>query len=103
MATRAEAERRIDLTLEALERCAADLPQVAAEWNELPDGERASWGLDWAHLMADYLPELAEYVRSGQLSLDRQERYRDLKRKLKEALPLIGKLKLARPPILLEV
>jgi hypothetical protein len=68
----------------------------------MPGGERASVSLDWDHMMADYLTEVDEYWRAGQLTDAQAARYADLRRKLREALPLIEKLNFYRPPVPLD-
>lgn len=91
--------QRIESGLRAVLAEVADLPTTAAEWNTLPDENRASFALDWSHLMADYLAELDRYHGSGAMSPDQQMRYRELLCKLKETLPTIQRLNLYAPSI----
>lgn len=79
-----------------------DLPEVAQEWTQLGDGERASWSLDWDQLMGSDLTLLERYYRAGELTADQQRRYRAVLHKLEEALPLIERLHLYPPPVLPE-
>ncbi|MBI3979721.1 MAG: hypothetical protein HY331_16190 [Chloroflexi bacterium] len=102
MATTTRIDKRIERSLHAVTAETDDLPTVAAEWASLSDGERAAVSLDWDHLMADYLTELDEYYRSGEMTLIQQVRYRELLRKLKEALPIITRLNFYPPPVSLE-
>ncbi len=66
------------------------------------ESEQVSLSLDWAHLMADYLTELDEYFRGGQLTRDQEERYRSLLGKLKDVRPIIQQLRLYPPPVALD-
>ncbi|MBI4497627.1 MAG: hypothetical protein HY689_07010 [Chloroflexi bacterium] len=100
--THAVIRQRADLHLDSLISLVDDLPGLDNEWEEMTESAQASMSLEWDHLMADVLTELAEYARDGLLSPDQQERYQDLKRKLKALLPLIQKLNWYRPPIPLE-
>jgi hypothetical protein len=76
-----------------------ELAEVAEEWTKMPDGERASWSLDWDQLMTSDLPEIEQYYRCGKLAAEQRARYRDLRRRLKAALPTIERLNLCPPPV----
>ena len=102
MAAPTTTDERIAIGLESLRLTLAELPEVAGEWARLPDGEWASWSLDWDQLMATYLPLLERSYRSGAMTPDQQARYREILRQLKEALPLIQRLQLYPPPVPLE-
>ena len=43
--------RRVDIELKSLLLMLGDLPDVAEEWEQLPDAEQASWSLDWDQAM----------------------------------------------------
>jgi hypothetical protein len=75
---------------------------VAAEWAQLPDGERAHWSLDWDQLMGGDLRLLDPCYRAGAMTSEQQERYRAVLSELKAALPLIERLDLYRPTVPLE-
>lgn len=92
----------IESALHALLSELASLPATAAEWDSLPDWNRASIALDWAHLMADYLPELRRCSEDGSMTTEQCVRYRELLRELKAALPTIERLGLYRPPVPLD-
>jgi hypothetical protein len=96
-ATTAIAER-IDTALRALLAEVDDLPSVAAGWDALSEGNRASFALGWDHLMSDYLTEVAERFATGELSSPHAGQYRALVAKLRAALPFIERLNLCRPP-----
>lgn len=103
MATTTEVTARVDRGLRSLLTEVADLPNLAAEWERLSDGERASIALDWDHLMATYLPELDRLYRSHEMNVEQQARYRTLLHTLHDALPIIERLALFRPPVALGV
>lgn len=68
MAPRLEVDLRTAIRLEALLANVADLPEVAEEWPELPDGERVSWSLDWDQLMLSCLPHVHLVYRTGRVT-----------------------------------
>ncbi|MBI4492881.1 MAG: hypothetical protein HY690_08830 [Chloroflexi bacterium] len=102
MATKTDVSSRIERSLIATLAEVEDLPALATEWDTLAEGVRASLSLEWDHLMADYLTELDEYFRAGQMTSDQPTRYRALLCKLKAALPIIEQLNLYRPPVALD-
>lgn len=99
MATTTSIAERIDVGLRAVLAEVEDLPTVAEEWAALSDANRASIALDWAHLMADFLPELEEAFRADEMTPEQQTRYQTLRQKLSAALPIIERLRLYRPPV----
>jgi hypothetical protein len=102
MVARTNTHERIDIQLRAIEAALADLPEIVEEWEELPDGERASWSLDWDHLMGSYLIILDRYHTGAEMSEEQNRRYHALRDCLRAALPLIDRLNLYRPPISLD-
>jgi hypothetical protein len=102
MVTTTGIAERIDVALRAVLAEVDDLSAVAEEWATLPDGTRASVALDWAHLMADYLPDLDRAFRSDEMTPEQRASYRTLLRKLKAALPIVERLRLFRPTASLE-
>ena len=103
MGAPAKIDRRIEIGLESVRLMLADLPDVASDWAEISDGERASWSLDWDQVMASDLRELDRLFRSDAMTSDQQDRYRKLLRNLSEAMPLIERLHLYPPPVPLDV
>ncbi|MBA2447187.1 MAG: hypothetical protein H0V51_04080 [Chloroflexi bacterium] len=93
---------RIEQGLGALIAEVNDLPNLAKEWEELPDWNRASISLDWDHLLADYLTELERVYRGGAMTPDQQARYRELRCKIRAALPLFERLRFLPIPVPLE-
>lgn len=104
MATTTEAQQRAALKLHTIELMVDDLPEVAAEWGELPWGEAAtdeqlSWSIDWSNKMAA-LESVGRYAADGLLSQDQQARYERVVQKARLALPTMDRLNLRRPDIL---
>ncbi len=93
---------QIEIDLESLRLMLGDLPEVAQEWDELSDGERVSWSLDWDQLMGALQVTLDPSYRSGAMSDEQRARYGTIRRELKEALPTIEQLQLYPPPVPLE-
>ena len=102
MVARTSTSERIAIQLHAIECAVADLPEIVEEWDELPDGERASLSLDWDHLMGSYLILLERYCAGGEMSKEQSRRYNALRASLRAALPLIERLNFYRPSISLE-
>lgn len=102
MVATSAAVARLSQYLEALAAHVDDLSALAGEWETLHEDDRVSTSLHWDHLMADYLVELDEYYRAGQMMPEHQARYRDLLRKLKVASPVIRTLDLRSPTVSLE-
>ena len=65
--------------------------------------ERVDFSPQWDHLMADYLTELDDYYWDDKMTPEEKERYRTLLCTLKDRMPIIERLNLYRPPVLLEV
>lgn len=102
MATATEVAERIDSGLHALIAEVEWLPHVEAEWANYSDLNRASFSLDWDHLLADYLTELDRYYRSGAMSAEQRARYRTLLCTITDVLPLFERLGLLPIPVSLE-
>ena len=90
--------QRVDIELESLRLMLLDLPEFAADWERLADGERTSWCLDWDQLMGALQIVLCPAHRSGVLSPDQQLRYHAVCRQLQQAMPTIRKLNLRPAP-----
>jgi hypothetical protein len=99
VATPTTTDRRIEIGLDLIGRAIDDLPEVARDWPTMDDGERASWSLDWDHLMGTYLRLLALRDQAGRLTTDQHQRYCVLMAKLAEARPTIERLQLYPPPL----
>ncbi|MGH2355515.1 MAG: hypothetical protein ACRDI2_19155 [Chloroflexota bacterium] len=93
---------RVERSLRAVRGELEDLPKVAEQWTSWTDLDRVDFSLEWDHLMADYLTELDEVYRGGQMTADQQACYRALVRQLKDAQPLVERLQLYPPPVSLD-
>lgn len=96
--TAAEIARRADIDLDALRRFINDLPGLDEEWDSLDDYNQAVLMMEWSHLMGEYLTELDQYARAGQLTPGQAARLTGLKHDLRGLLPLITKLGWYQPP-----
>jgi hypothetical protein len=83
--------------LESVSLMLADLPEVAEEWDRMPDGERVSWSSDWDQLMGTDLFGLDARYREGAMTPEQEVAYEELKAGLEAALPTIEELNLYRP------
>lgn len=82
MATTTNVQQWIESALETVGLMLGDLGEVADEWDELSEGERAGWSLDWDNEMAK-LEHLAELAGAGLLTPEQLARYRALATRLK--------------------
>jgi hypothetical protein len=92
MATDAEAERRVELGLSAVEAILADLPAVVDSWREMTEDERLVWRMEWGNEMAR-LRHLAAGARARRLSPSQAERCRSLTERIgamRESIELLG-------------
>jgi len=102
MAAPTRTNQSVELWLKCLRLMLGDLPEIAEEWDELSDGERVSWSLDWDQIMASDLPILDRHFRAGAMTTEQETRYRALLCELKAMLPTIQRLQLYPPPVPLE-
>ncbi len=101
MATTTDVHRRAELNLETIGLMLGDLPEISAEGGDLSSDERISWSLDWSNEMAG-LDLLAGYAADGLLTEHQCGRLRDLRRKLEAAQPIIQRLGLQAPSVVVE-
>lgn len=101
MGTSATTDKRVDIALDTLRLMLGDLPAVAADWPRMSEVEQVSWSLDWDHLMGTYLSLLEQQYRAGALLAEQQARYRELRGTLDDVQPLIERLQLYPPAIIL--
>lgn len=99
MAPTADVNARIERDLRVLSAELEDLPQVVADWDAMPDGERAAFSLDWDHMMASYLGELRDLDRRGVLDKKQQRRLQRVLQHLHEIVPLGQRIGLYVPSI----
>lgn len=102
MATTTARGIRIDQFLGALQSWVEDFPALVGDWESLEEADQVGTSLQWDHLMADYLTELDEHYRDGEMSIEQAEGYRRLLGQLKEILPLIQKLQFWEPIVSLD-
>jgi hypothetical protein len=102
MVARAPTVERIEIGLFAIECALDDMPEIEDEWDILPVGERVSWSQDWDQLMGTHLKTLDQHHKSGAMTDRQRRRYATLLDRLRDALPLIERLNLYRPPVVLE-
>jgi hypothetical protein len=96
MATTTEQQQRAVRALSSVGAALRDLPQVAAEWESLDEGEQMSWAIQWSNEMAK-LERLSRHAAEGSLAADQHERYRQLVESADSLAPVIRRLKLYRP------
>ncbi len=87
---------RTVIRLDTTELMLDDFPEVAAEWEQLPEGERAAWSIDWGNEMAG-LEQLSRFAACGALTSDLYLRYRQLLAALNDAAPILDRLNLSSP------
>ena len=79
------------------------LNDLAADPNGAQDGARVyDFSIRWGVLMSGRLKRLEHYYRAGELAENHRSRYREVRRRLKDAAPLIKRLDIGRPDIPLE-
>ena len=89
----------IDLALWGITAEVEFLPKLAEFWAQDPrEADQSSFPYEWYDLMGQ-LETLDRAYRAGQMTPEQAERYRKLLRKLEEALPIIERLGLTRPPV----
>lgn len=102
MAAPATLARAIERDLHHLRVEIEDLPTLAEEWDDAQESVRYDADLTWHSAMVAMRERLDPAYRSGQMTAEQAERYRDLLRKLKAALPVIEKLGFSKPDAPLE-
>jgi hypothetical protein len=79
------------------------LREIASAPDEAQDGSRIyDFNIRWGVLMSGRLMRLEHYYRVGDLLEGQEQRYRELRRELEDATPLIERLGLSRPTVPLE-
>jgi hypothetical protein len=96
-----EIVRRIDASLRAVEGDAEALPEYAEDWvyeGFEPDAQ-VGFRIEWSSLMRGDLPRLERALAEGTMSDEQERRYGGLKALLRERMPLIERMDLARPAV----
>ena len=103
MVAPSKSQTKVTRGLKVLSADIGDLADLDVEWETLADGERASWSLDWDHMMGTYLPLIDEAYRDGRMAPEQVEAYRETMVRLKAALPILDRLNLMRPLVPLDL
>ena len=101
MASVTDAQQYAVSALVTIDLMLRDLPEVANEWEQISEGERAAWSIDWSNEMSS-LAQVADFASKGLLTAEQQVSYREVLHRLVDLLPLVQRLGLYRPPIPLE-
>lgn len=76
------------------------LRELASDPEKAQDGSRIyDFNVRWGTLMSGRLIRLEHYHRSGELTGDQERCYRELKRELQGATPMIESLGISRPTV----
>ncbi len=92
MAQTAYMTKRAGQFLNGIHQFIDDLPALAEERDALDEIEQVTFSLEWDHMMADYLTQLAEYHSAGQLTKVQQKSYRELLNRLRDNRPILERL-----------
>lgn len=93
----------IDTDAQMISREIESVGELASNPAMAKDGSRIySFNIKWGALMSGRLKRLEHYYRARELSPEQERRYRDLRRELKEAMPMIEELGITRPTVSLE-
>ena len=92
--------RHIDTDLWNIEAEVDHLPVLAETWNDLSDSNQVSYFLEWDNLMG-MLKFLMQAYSAGDMTPPQKARYKALVSKLKKHKPIIDRLELSVPKILI--
>lgn len=101
MAASPEVRERTERLLRSISAEVDYLPELAARWDSMSDGDRVTWDLEWGELM-DRLEGLESDYRSGSMTPEQRLAYRQLLRALAAQLPVLQKLDLTLPAVSLD-
>src|SRR5699024_3894679 len=89
-----------DVDLDLLFAHVKALRELASDPEKAQDSARIyDFSIRWGTLLSGRLERLAHYHDRGELTPDEQARYEALRAELREAVPLIERLGLARPRV----
>lgn len=88
--------RMIATEIEVLRELASDPAKAEDRWRIY------DFSIRWGVLISGRLKRVEHYYRLGELTEIQEARYRELRRELKEVVPLIEQLNLGRPRVPLE-
>ncbi len=93
----------IDADLSMVSAEVGALRELASDPKGAEDGARIyDFNVRWGTLMSGRLLRVEHYHRAGELTEEQERRYRELRRELGEAMPLIERLGITRPSVPLE-
>ena len=98
-------QQRVDRTtrnarrLNDIAAMVAAIPETAAEWPDLADGERASFAAEWSNYMGGVAQLIGDYYE-GDLTPDQKRALFALLRRLQEVGPLLDRIGVRRPDLL---
>lgn len=90
-------EERTDRDFDLVEAMLDALPNFAAGWAAMSDGERASFGMEWDNDMGTIAQFLADHHR-GYLTPEQEARLAEVLRRLRQGRALLEGLGLHYPP-----
>lgn len=92
----------VDADLDLMIAAVKALRELASDPDKAQDGARVyDFSIRWGTLLHGRLERLAYYHGRGELTPQQQERYQGLCAQLRHSLPLIERLGLARPSVVL--
>jgi hypothetical protein len=94
--------QHIDCSLRYDHAMLDELAEVTAEWNTLPDGERASWSMDWDQFALVKFPRITREYMNGDMTPEQEASYRRLIQRIQENRELIERFGLTMPRIPVE-
>jgi hypothetical protein len=77
----------------------AEIPETAAEWPGLPDGERAGFAAEWDNYMAGVTVLIGAYYE-GDFTETQRDQLFALVREIESATPLLAQMGLHGPDLL---
>lgn len=94
--------RGVDADLDLMFAALKALRELASDPNKARQRGRVyDFSIRWGTLLHGRLERLAYYDGRGELAPDEQERYQALRSELRHSLPLVERLGLARPRVVL--
>jgi hypothetical protein len=94
--------RGVDADLDLMFAVVRALRELASDPDKAQDSARVyDFSIRWGTLLHGRLERLAYYHGRGELAPDEQERYQALRVELRDSLPLVERLGLARPSVAL--
>ena len=99
--TTASDDQRTDMELRTVATEVSGLPKLKARWTEEDERNRALYKHLWHNAMGG-LENLEDKHRERKMTPEQEARYRELKGLLKEAIPILKRLRFTLPPVPLD-